>query len=137
MTYSNTNKDKTQSGRWQKAKQVVFYVVLGYVIYSSVANIYRQWSTLKVANQRQQTLEKRLNELEKEKKVYERLTEESTSSATIDRNQRQYFGLGGENDVWLVLPKDEANEKIVDQITMGDTKPNLVKWWNLLTNGIL
>lgn len=137
MTYSNTNKDKTQLGRWQRAKQVAFYAVLGYIIYSSLSNIYRQWQTLRAANQRRQTIEKRLVELEKEKKMFEKLSAESTSSAMIERNQRQYFGVGGDNDVWLILPTSGADEKIVDQVNQETTVPNLVKWWNLLTNGIL
>ncbi|MFA5894167.1 MAG: hypothetical protein WC851_00150 [Candidatus Shapirobacteria bacterium] len=137
MTYSNTNKDKTQSERWQRAKQILFYVILGYIIYSSLINIYRQFITLKAARNRVDTLERRVNELEIEKKKYQRLVEESTSSATISRNQRQYFGVGTENDRWIALPSITKEERITSEVNEVETEPNLIKWWKLFTKGLL
>ena len=137
MTYSNTNKDKTQSNRWQRAKQAIFYVVLGYIIYTSLINIYRQYTTLRAAKNRVNTLEKQVYQIESEKRKYLRLVEESSSSATISRNQRQYFGLGTENDRWIALPSAIPNERITSEINEVETEPNLIKWWKLFTNGLL
>lgn len=137
MTYSNTNKDKTQSDRWLRVKQAIFYVVLGYIIYSSLINIYRQFVTLKAARNRVDTLEKQVDELEKEKKKYLRLTEESTSSAIISRNQRQYFGIGTENDRWIALPSSTPGERIINEVNEVETEPNLIRWWKLFTKGLL
>jgi len=137
MTYSNTNKDKIQPGRWQSVKQALFYVVLGYIIYSSLINIYRQFVTLRAARSRVNTLENKVNELDMERKKYQKLVEESTSSAVISRNQRQYFGIGTENDRWLILPTTTADEKIVSEIYEVETEPNLIKWWKLFTKGLL
>lgn len=137
MTYSNTNKDKIQSSRWQKAKQAIFYVVLGYVIYSSLINIYRQYVTIRAAKNRVNTLNRQVNEIENEKRKYLKLVEESTSSAEISRNQRQYFGIGTQNDRWLALPSDKPNERIADEINEVETEPNIIRWWKLFTNGIL
>ena len=133
MTYSNTNKDKIQFGGWLRAKQILFYAALGYIIYSSLINIYRQFVTLKAARNRVDTLERRVNELEIEKKKYQRLVEESTSSATISRNQRQYFGVGTENDRWIALPSTFHDERIVNEVNEVETEPNLIRWWKLFT----
>lgn len=137
MTYSNTNKDKTQLSGWQRGKRILFYMVLGYIIYSSLINIYRQFVTLRAAKDRVNTLVKRVSELEVEKRKYLRLVEESTSSATISRNQRQYFGLGTENDRWITLPSTFPNERIVNEVNEVETEPNLIRWWKLFTKGLL
>jgi hypothetical protein len=133
MTYSNTNRDKTQLDRWKKLKQTLFYGILGYITYSSLSNIYRQFTTLRLAETRLKVLEKKVQSVDTEKKKYLRLVEEATSSATISRNQRQYFGIGTDKDYWLIIPSPQPDENIVTEINEEKTVPNLVKWWNLFT----
>jgi hypothetical protein len=134
MTYSNTNKDKTQLDRWRKLKQVFFYAVLGYIIYSSITNIYRQYSTLRSANRRLQLLEEKVEGVAREKRKFLKLVEEATGSATIARNQRQYFGVGTNRDYWIVMPTPAENDQLVSEVYEVETDPNLVKWWKLFTN---
>ncbi|MBI2464617.1 hypothetical protein HYV64_00600 [Candidatus Shapirobacteria bacterium] len=133
MTYSNINKDKTQSRLWQIVKQGSFYWILGYIIYTSLVNIYRQFVTLKSAEKRVDTLERRVDEIESEKRRYLKLNNEATSSTMIERNQRQYFGIGTDRDYWLILPSPTQNERLVSESYDIETEPNLIKWWKLFT----
>ena len=133
MTYSNINKDKRQPNWWKKVKSVVFGVVVIYLTYLSLVNVYRQWITLKSAQSRKEVLQQRVVDLEKEKKKYSKLVDEATTSAIIERKQRQYFGIGGGDDYWIVVPSATEEAKIVNEVNEVQSSPNVIKWWGLFT----
>ena len=133
MTYSNTNKDKRQPNWWKTTKTAAFYAIVAYLIYSSLLNIYHQWVTLRSAQNRMDTLQQKVIDIEKEKKKYLQLVDEATASATIERKQRQYFGIGGSNDYWIVVPTSTEEAKLVEEVNEVQSSPNLIRWWRLFT----
>jgi hypothetical protein len=86
---------------------------------------------LKSANVRLEKAEKELANIDNEIKKFTKLSAEATSSATIERKLREYFGTGTNQDYWLVLPKDELGTDIIDEFEQEQTKVNIVRWWQL------
>ena len=133
MAYSNTNKDKGQPGGAVILKKVAIWVVLLIIIFFSASNIYQQATILKEARQRNAEKEQKITTMEKENEFLDKNIAQATDSAYIDRKYREYLGLGTSDDVWLLMPKDEGNNKSTTEITVVDTKPVITQWWDLFT----
>jgi hypothetical protein len=131
MTYSNTNKDKIQSGWWNRLKLLILTGGLLTLLLSSGLNIYRQWTTLRKAEDRNKSMEDKLEKLEEENRHLKAKIEIATTSAYIDRKYREFFGMGGKDDYWLIIPKDSTESSLKREITVVDDEPNIIKWWNL------
>lgn len=129
MAYSNTNRDKKQPKWWQKVKLVMFYGLVAYTISSSSLNIYRQWSTIRLANERLERLEREAKEEEAERKKFLSLNEEASKSGEYDRLKRVYFGVGSQNDYWLVLPTGSVEPN--NETVATEDAPTVLKWWRL------
>ncbi|MFZ2152592.1 MAG: septum formation initiator family protein [Microgenomates group bacterium] len=114
-------------------KQWGFYVILVYIIFSSIVNVVRQWTTLEAGQRRLLRLETKKQEMQQEIRKYTKLAEEATSSEIIERKAREYFGVGRENDYWLIMPPAEKMPELVEKFSQTNQKPNIVAWWELLT----
>jgi hypothetical protein len=89
---------------------------------------------LKEARERNKKLENSIDKLILENNQMQRQINDATSSAFVDRKAREYFGLGTENDYWLIMPKDTDDIKIVQKESIVENKLNILKWWELFTS---
>lgn|GEM_PF-1993385 len=131
MAYSNINRDKKQTGRAEKVKNLVFVVFLLVITTTSLLNIYRQWSTLNRAEARNHKLETEIASIEAENQLLRLKSAEATKSAYIDRKLREYFGLGTANDYWLILPPEDKNLELNQEVNVDNSKPLVLEWWEL------
>jgi hypothetical protein len=57
--------------------------------------------------------------------------EYATSSANLERKVREYMGLGGLSDHWLLVDLGGTNPVGPEEIPESGTKINLMQWWEL------
>lgn len=94
-------------------------------------NINKQMTTLLAAYKKNKEVRAEIEELEKEIRVLERKIEESSSSAFIEKQARELFGLGREDDYWLILPDSKDIAKDFFKINVDEKLPNWRQWLEL------
>lgn len=82
--------------------------VLGTLISITIMNIGTQIEALLDANKKVAALEEKMAKLSEENNNLERQIEYATSSAFVERQARELFGLGTADDYWLILPTEEV-----------------------------
>ncbi len=133
MTYSNTNKDRGQPRGREKLKKIVIPVILVMIILSTWTNIVQQAITLKEAEKQNQKIEQKLKALEEENKKLEWKIATATSSSEIQRNIRQNFGLGTDEDRWLAVDLEPSETNKTGEKAVEESQSVLQQWWNLFT----
>lgn len=133
MTYSNTKRDKKQTVEFSGIKNLALTTILVLITFSSVYNIVKQAATLKSAKSRNEALNKRIDKLIEENRILDRQIEEATKSISIERKQREYFGRGGVNDYWLLLPTPADTPLPKTEVNEQSVKPKVLMWWELFT----
>ena len=133
MAYSNINRDKEQAGWANLVKNAGLVGFMLIIIWSSVTNLGQQWITLNEARARNLKLNQEATKLIAQNKILEKQIEYATSSAYINQKTREYLGLGGPNDYWLKLPKDQDNSSIKPEFNEMTEVPIIWQWWNLFT----
>lgn len=133
MAYSNTNRDKLQQKPFMAVKTTLLSIVLIVITGSSLMNTYNQWQLLNQAMVRNRTMEAKIDQLETKNKQLEQQIEYATSSAFIKRKTKEYLGLGGANDYWLILPKEDGESELKPEINETADVPTIIEWWNLFT----
>lgn len=133
MAYSNTNRDKLQQKSFMAVKTTLLTIVLIAITGSSLMNTYNQWQLLNQAMIRNRTMEAKIDQLETKNKQLEQQIEYATSSAFIKRKTKEYLGLGGVNDYWLILPKEDSESELKPEINETADVPTIIEWWNLFT----
>jgi outer membrane murein-binding lipoprotein Lpp len=131
MAYSNINRDKAQVKLTQKLKTTVIAVVLGVLVISAWINIWQQATTLNDARNRNQETQKKIAKLEMENQKMEKQIEYATSSAYEERKIREYLGLGGTNDHWLLADLGDVGTLPVEEIPDSGKTTIIRQWWNL------
>lgn len=102
------------------------------VVSSAGVNISRQFSALNEARKKNYEYVEKINYLsEANNKLNERLAY-ATSSAYLDQQARDKFGLGTTEDAWLDL-KPEAKVNLLPKMNIGDAKPKYQQWFSLFT----
>ena len=110
-----------------------FLIVLGLIITGSIINnIKTQYSTLKEAKSLNLKTEKEITKLTQENQILEQRIEYATSSAFVDQEAHENFGMGRENDVWLKL-NEEENIDLFPKINQTEEKPKIKQWIELFT----
>lgn len=92
-------------------KNFALNVVILIIAISVGLNVFRQYSTLIDAEKRNKEMTVEINNLKDTNRILERKIEYATSSAYIEQQGRDKFGLGGENDYWII-----ATEKKIDNL---------------------
>jgi ABC-type Fe3+-hydroxamate transport system substrate-binding protein len=131
MAYSNINRDKAQVKLIQKLKIAVITVVLVVFAISAWINIWQQVTTLGEARNRNQEALNKINGLELENKKIEKQIQDATGSAYQQRKIREYLGLGGTNDHWLVVDLGNTDVTAAEEIPESGGKTVIMQWWNL------
>jgi len=131
MAYSNIKKDKAQIKLKKKLKTGVIGIFLGIVAISAWINIFQQAMILNGAKNRNKEAEKMINELSKENQKIEKEIKYATGSAYLQRKAREYLGLGGLNDHWLLVDLESTNTATAKEIPESGTKANIMQWWEL------
>ena len=110
-----------------------FLILLGIVITGSIiSNIITQFGTLKEARKQNLKVEQEITKLEKENQVLKQKIEYATSSAFVDQQAHEEFGMGRENDVWLKL-KEEENLDLFPKVNEKEEIPKIRQWIGLFT----
>jgi cell division protein FtsB len=108
-------------------------VILGLVIAVSIVNnIKTQYGTLKEAERQNLKIEKEIAKLTQENQILNQKIEYATSSAFIEQEAHEGLGMGGENDVWLKLNKEE-NLDLFPKINQVEEIPKIRQWIGLFT----
>lgn len=131
MAYSNIKKDKAQIKLKEKLKTGVIGIFLGIVAISAWINIFQQAMILNGAKNRNREAGKMINELSKENQKMEKEIEYATGSAYLQRKAREYLGLGGPNDRWLLVDLESTNTATGREIPESGIKANIMQWWEL------
>lgn len=97
-----------------------------------VINIVKQMSILTMAKAKNLEMKNKLTYLEVENRKLKQQVEYATSSAFIDQQVRDKFGLGDKNDNWLIV-SDEQNYNLWDQADSGNPDSPLRQWISLFT----
>ncbi|MDD4026586.1 MAG: septum formation initiator family protein [Candidatus Shapirobacteria bacterium] len=110
-----------------------FLILLGLVITGSIiSNITTQFGTLKEAKKQNIKIEKEINNLSQKNQILKQKIEYATSSAFIDQQAHEKFGMGRENDVWLKLNKEE-NLDLFPKTNENKEIPKIRQWIKLFT----
>src|SRR5690606_14669255 len=118
--------------KYMKKIAWLVWILITMMTISLVINVKNQFLTLKMAEEENVDLIRKIKKLDETNKNLIKQLEYSTNSAFVDQKARDYFGLGTENDVWLILPP----EKKID-INFGQEKkqeiPKFRQWLGLFT----
>ena len=113
-------------------------IIIGMVAigFSTVAifNIWTQFNTLTEAKRLNSEYRTKISKLESENLLLEKRIAYATSSAYLQQQARDKFGLGDKNDYWLILPDDTGNINLMPTENVADNKPNWKQWLELFTN---
>lgn len=115
-----------------RIKIIALFLITFIIISSSAINIFRQYSALKEAKIKNKEVEKSLWKLKETNLRLKSQIEYATSSGYIEQQARDKFGLGSENDVWLILPPEKKSDSS-NQAKNNDNKPVFLKWLELFT----
>lgn len=108
-------------------------VILGLVIAVSIVNnIKTQYGTLRDAEKQNLKIEKEIAKLKQENQILNQKIEYATSSAFIDQEAHDKLGMGGDNDVWLKLNKEE-NLDLFPKVNQVEEIPKIKQWTGLFT----
>ncbi|MDD2483237.1 MAG: septum formation initiator family protein [Candidatus Shapirobacteria bacterium] len=110
-----------------------FLIILGLILTGSIINnIKTQYSTLKEARSLNYKTEKEIAKLIQENQILNKKIEYATSSAFIDQEAHENFGMGKENDVWLKL-NEEENIDLFPKVNQVEEIPKISQWIRLFT----
>lgn len=108
-------------------KNIVYWAIFMVVIGSSLLNIYKQATNLWQAKKDNQALENKIAKLENEISDMTRQLEYATSSAFLEEQAREQFGLGTGEDYWLKLPPEEEID-LYPEMNIFEKTPNFRQW---------
>lgn len=108
-------------------KNIVYWAIFVVVIGSSLLNIYRQATNLWQAKKDNQALENKIAKLENEISDMTRELEYATSSAFLEEQAREQFGLGTGEDYWLKLPPEKKID-LYPEMEVVESKSNIEMW---------
>ncbi len=83
------------------------------------------------ARKKNAEIRREIGRLEKENVEMGRQIGYATSSAYIERQARISFGLGTENDYWLVFEEEGETVDLFPKINIGDEKAKYQQWLDL------
>ena len=112
-------------------KSSLFYLIGGIIFLSIVLNIYKQAGILWEARKRNEETRLEITKLEKENRQIGQQIKYATSSAFVNRQARESFGLGTPDDYWLILPEEEGAMDLFPEVNIGDNKPKYQQWLDL------
>jgi cell division protein FtsB len=115
-----------------RTKIVALFLITFIILSSTAINITKQYYTLNQADKKNESVKFEINDLKKENINLKNQIEYATSSAYIDQQIRDKFGLGTENDVWLILP-EEKKINLLPKPKVEDLRPVFLKWFDLFT----
>lgn len=115
-----------------KLKNVALNVVILIIVISVGLNIFRQYSTLINAKKMNKEVEIGINNLKDTNRILERKIEYATSSAYIEQQARDKFGLGGENDYWIIATEKKM-DNLYQEAKIEEKTPILKQWISLFT----
>ena len=122
--------EKFETGIKFTIKLVCIVVIIG-----GVNNIASQLSTVNKARIRNEETKTEVSEYrQKNIELLEKISY-ATSSAFVDQALRSYFGVGGKNDYWLILPSMEIEQK-ASEASVVEAKSNMSQWLDLFTKGL-
>jgi len=114
----------------KRIKEILLYLVLILISLSSLRNSIKQILILSEAKKENNLLSGQIAIFNREKHDLLEKIEYATSSAYINSEIRDKFGLGTKDDYWLKIP--ELNmEELHPKIEIVKNESNLVKWWKL------
>jgi hypothetical protein len=115
-----------------KIKNLTLILVSLIVVISASVNVIKQYSTLKQADSKILSMEIRIKDLKDANLRLKNQIEYATSSAYIQQQIRDKFGLGTQNDAWLILP-EEKKLNLQASLSEEENKDNVFKWIELFT----
>ena len=95
-------------------------------------NIKNQYFTLKEAENKNDQLTNKIDELKLEKQKLIKKIEYATTSAYINQQIHDKLAMGTENDVWLMVPT-EVQADLRPQVNENVKQPNWRQWIDLFT----
>ncbi len=122
--------EKIENGLKTLIKLVCVVVIIG-----GVNNIVNQINTASKARARNETAKKEVGVYRQKNIELLENIRYATSSAFINQALRSYFGVGGKNDYWLILPDMDLSRSDSDSVEIKD-KSNVIKWLDLFTKGV-
>ncbi len=117
-------------------RKIKDYILLfGFILIflSILFNILSQFRILKNARVENINLVHLVRKVEGENRILERKIEYATSSAYIQQQARDKFGLGSENDHWIEMTEKSGEESFYPTKTIDDNKSNWKMWLELFT----
>ncbi|MBU3935274.1 hypothetical protein KJ909_01240 [Patescibacteria group bacterium] len=116
---------------FNKIKKIIFYLIGTGFLLSNLSNIYKQAGILLSAKGKNKEIYEEIVEMERENREMNRQIEYATSSAFINRQARESFGLGTEDDYWLEIPEEEGEIDLFPETNMDQTRAKYEEWLDL------
>lgn len=116
----------------KKNRSIWWIIILFGLAISVLLNIKNQYFTLKEAENKNDQLVKKIEDLNSEKQKLIKKIEYATSSAFLDQQIRDKLAMGTENDVWLIVPT-EIQADLRPQVNEDKKQANWQQWLNLFT----
>ncbi|MGI5840871.1 MAG: hypothetical protein ACOX6N_01520 [Patescibacteria group bacterium] len=118
-------------------KRIKDYILLfGFILIllSIVFNILNQYRVLRNAYGENRNLEALVRETEDENRLLQRKIEYATSSAYLEQQARDKFGLGKAEDYWIEMIPEEGGEGFYPEFTIDDNKSTWKMWLEVFTH---
>jgi hypothetical protein len=113
-------------------KVIVLILITLIISGSAGANIIKQYKTLDQAKLKNEEIKLIIADLKTQNINLINQIEYATSSAHLEQQMRDKFGMGSENDAWIILPEEKKNN-LIPEAKFEDNKPNFLKWLELFT----
>jgi len=116
----------------KKVKIISWIALVTGLTLSVFFNVKNQFLTLREAENKNQDLKDKIENLKVDKQKLIKQIEFATSSAFIDQQTHEKLALGSENDVWLILPT-ETEIDLRPKMNETEQVAKYKQWLNLFT----
>lgn len=114
-------------------KNLVIFVILATIGISAIVNVTNQFVILTQAKDKNKEISDEIKNLLEKNKKLEQQIENATRSASIDEIARDKFGLGTENDFWIITTPENKNLDLYPKEKIAEIKPKYQQWIDLFT----
>ena len=112
---------------------VIIEAILTVLSVVMIINIYSQFCTLMVARQKNSELQKRKQKLEETNSLLSKKLEYATSSAFLEEEVRDKFGLGKPGDYWIKTDDSIKDIDLYPKYGQAISDSIFMKWIRLFT----
>jgi hypothetical protein len=118
----------------EKNNKFIWILATLVIVVSTLINIKNQFETLETAENKNEELKIKLDQMNVLKNNLDKKIEYATTSAFVDSQRKELLGLGTNEDYWIDMPRENTEVEIIRDVYETRQETNIQKWLRLFTD---